>query len=103
MAQFDWLLLAGATVFAALVLVVSHWVPLLNTPGVLKRYIFGVTTLWLAFALWRLPQGDYWTPLGLALIVIVGGGAVMAAYFWDEYVQARKKAEKAEAVDDGLP
>ncbi len=99
--QIDWLLVAAA-LFAGLVLALSHWVPLLNTPGVVKRYIFGVTTLWLAFCLWRLPRGDWQTPAGLAVIIIIGGGAVLAAYFWDEYVTARRKADKAEALDDSL-
>jgi len=105
----DWLYISWAigAAFAAVLLAASHlaarhWVPAPERIHLTNRYTAGTVCLWIGFALWRILNHDWQTPLGLLLICIVGGAIVKLAYHVDYWVLSIRKAEKAEAVDDDL-
>ena len=87
----------GSTV-TILVLAVGHWFPWDLTR--IQAYIYGTAAILLGFTIWRLPLGDWLTPLGLAIIAALGGVAVLLAYGTDKLVQRIRIAEMWEAVDD---
>lgn len=89
-------------VLGALLLVVGHWFPWVQRLPRCAAYAFGTVSLWLGFAVWRLLNGDWVTPAGLLVIVLVGGAAVQAAYVIDGWVLDVRKGRKAAMVDDDL-
>ena len=100
MNQWAWLVVAGCITF--LMLGGLHWMPQRKPLGRIGRYVGGVACLFVGFCIWRLPLGDWQTPLGLAIIIAAGGVAVIGAYEWDEITKDRRKVEKVESTDEGL-
>jgi hypothetical protein len=105
MAIFGWYgigtLLAGA-VLTALLLAVGHWFPWVHKLTRIQAYVYGVVAIFLGFALWRLLNGDWVTPVGLAYIAMTGGAMVWLAYGVDKLVLKIRQAERAEVVDGEL-
>jgi hypothetical protein len=87
---------------AVLLLTTGHWCPLIRGLSRLWAYVYGVASLWVGFALWRLLNGDWRTPAGLLVIAAVGGGIVVAAYRIDGWALAIRQARRAEEMDDEL-
>ena len=93
--------LSLGTLISALTLAVQHWFPMAEKPR-LRSYIMGTSALWIGFALWRFLLGDVWTPLGLAIIDVLGGLTVILAYQIDEASHAKRQANAAQRNDDEL-
>ena len=98
----EWLYLIPAVTLPVLLLAVAHWFPWVRTLPRLWAYRIGTACLWSGFALWRFLVGDWKTPLGLAVICLVGGSAV-AFYWWiDEQIDAvstaMNKADKGDRM-----
>jgi membrane protein implicated in regulation of membrane protease activity len=98
----EWYWLIVAAVITALLLLTLHFAPQRRKLSQTDRYIAGVACLWLGYAVWRLPLGDWQTPIGLAVIIIAGGLAVLGGYEWDDITKDNRKVEKTEATDDRL-
>jgi len=87
-------LIAGA-LLTALVLAVGHWFPWPHTLDRIPAYIYGVISIILGFATWRLLNGDWQTPIGLFLISCAGCSVVWLAYRIDGWVLSIRQARKA--------
>ena len=98
----EWLWLIVAVVVTFLLLSTLHWMPQRKLFGRITRYISGVSCLFVGYALWRLPLGDWQTPIGMAVIIIAGGLAVIGAYEWDEITKNGRKVKKIEAINESL-
>jgi uncharacterized membrane protein YeaQ/YmgE (transglycosylase-associated protein family) len=94
-------LLAG-TIMTALLLAVAHWFPAQKKMGLIWRYVYGVGTIVLGFAIWRLLNGDWRTVVGLIVIASVGGAVVVLAYRYDHLYENAARAALAQAADDEL-
>ncbi len=94
-------LVAGA-LLAALVLAVGHWFPWAWRLSRIQAYVYGVVSIWLGFAAWRLLNGDWVTVVGLGVIAGAGGVTVVLAYRLDGVVRMVRQARKAEGSDDEL-
>lgn len=94
--------LAGGALLTALVLAVGHWFPWPQPLDRIPTYIYGVVSILAGFALWRVLNLDWETPLGLVGISSAGGLIVILAYKVDGWVLAIRKARKAEATDADL-
>ena len=88
----------GLTV-TVLALAVGHWAPW-NLSRLL-RYVYGTGALWLGFAIWRIPTGDWMTPAGFAVLAVVGGGATWLAYGIDSLAHRVSQARMWEEADAG--
>jgi hypothetical protein len=93
---------AIAAIVAALLLALGHWFPWPDKLGRIPAYVYGSASILLAFAAWRLLNGDWHTPLGLAALYLIGYLVVCGAYRIDGWVITWRKAQKAEATDDEL-
>jgi len=93
--------IAGA-VLTGLLLAIGHWFPWPHELTKIQCYVYGTSSIWLGFSLWRGLNGDWITPTGLLGISTVGGLTVILAYKIDKYVLKARKADKAEAADDDL-
>ena len=98
----NWIWLVMGCMVTLTALGVGHYIPKLNEPGRLWRYVYGVGFIYAGFCVWRLPQQDWIAPLGLAAIIGSGGGLVLFLYWWDNLIHEARKGKKAEAVDDDL-
>lgn len=94
--------LAAGALLSVLLLAILHWFPWVRRLPRLTCYKLGVAAIWLGFATWRGLAGDWITPLGLAMIVVAGGLAVIGAYRIDDVVQRLRQAQMAEAIDRDL-
>ena len=94
--------LAIAMTVTALALAVEHWFPYVAKLARLQAYTVGTLTLWAGFSLWRVMNGDWQTPLGLAAICGAGGFTVILGYKIDGWVKRIRQAGMAEKADDTL-
>jgi len=95
--------LGAGALLSALLLAVVHWCPATRKLPRLASYELGAGCLWAGFSLWRGLAGDWVTPLGLAVIIAVGGITVIAGYRIDKWVRRLRQAEMAEEADEELP
>ena len=103
MTQYWPLLSLGiAMTVTVLALAVEHWFPYVGRLARLQAYTVGTVTLWAGFSLWRLMNGDWMTPLGLAAICGVGGLTVILGYKVDTWVKKMRQAGMAEDADGTL-
>jgi hypothetical protein len=102
MSFLGWILLGAGALLTALLLAVFHWVPWLDPARLIRNYILGVAGIVAGFALWRLPQGDWLTVVGLLAITLVGGLVTLAVRGVDRVAQALRREEMAERCDDEL-
>jgi len=91
--------LTGAAL-TALLLFVGHWFPWKAKR--IHAYIYGVASIWLGFAYWRIREGDVAMPASLLALACVAGFAVILAYAVDEIRIALRKARLAERHDPDL-
>ena len=91
-----------AMTITALALAVEHWFPYVGRLARLQAYTVGTVTLWMGFSLWRLMNGDWQTPLGLAAICATGGLTVIVGYKIDHWVKRIRQAGMAEDADGTL-
>ena len=68
----------------------------------IQSYGYGTVAIWIGFAIWRLPVGDWLTPIGLLVLAVLGGITVWLAYSADYVVKRLRQAEMHEAIDDEL-
>ena len=94
--------LAIATVITVLALATEHWFPYVAKLARLQAYTAGTLTLWAGYSLWRLLNGDWQTPLGLAVICGSGGVTVIVGYRIDKWVKKIRQADMAEKADGTL-
>lgn len=91
--------------FTVLLLIIGHWFPWqewLGRPiGRLWAYTYGTATLWLGFTIWRAWHGDLTTPLGLGLICLTGGLAVVGIYRFDAYILSRARRRRHNLANHG--
>lgn len=94
--------LVGATI-STLLLALGHWFPWQAWLGQrlsrLGAYAYGAACLWLGFTIWRAWHNDFTTPLGLALIYLLGGLVVAGAYRFDAYILARARRRRHSLVN----
>jgi len=90
---------AGA-VIACLLLTTGHWMPWQLSR--IWAYVYGVASLWIGFAIWRLPVGDWLTPAGFLVLAVVGGAVVKLAYTTDSITREVREARMRRAVDDDI-
>jgi len=83
-------------------LAARHWSDSGKKPRRLVAYTWGTVILWIAFSAWRLMNGDWFTPLGAAIIDVSGGLAVILSYREDKRTKAIRKAKMAEDADGTL-
>ena len=88
----------AALILAFLHLASIHWSDSGKRPKRLVAYGCGTMALWIAFATWRLANGDWWTPIGLAIIDLAGGLAVILSYREDERAEKRERERKEAAL-----
>ena len=101
MAHPEWLIVGTST--TAFLLLLGHWARCPRPMPRLWRYVYGVASINVGFAIWQfVGEQDWVTVAGLATISAAGGLAVFVAYGWDGVVNAVSKARKAEAADDEL-
>lgn len=99
-AQFEILTFGFGSTVTILLLTTGHWMPW--TLSRIQAYIYGTVAIWIGFTIWRLPLGDWLTPLGFLVISILGGVTVKLAYSTDYVVKRMRQAEMHEAIDDEL-
>lgn len=83
-----------------LFLLVGHWFPWPRPLPRLHAYTYGVGAIIAGVAIWKIPQGDWVTPLGLVVMSAAAGFAVWFGYAVDSTVVRLRKADKAESVLD---
>ena len=94
MTSLEWVRFGAAVAITALALIAEHYYFFGQRLSYLKRYVWGVGTLWAGLAIWLAPAPIFWLSLAFPLF---GGLAVRWAYYDDA---ERNRAIRG-AVDDG--
>ena len=92
------LTLAFGLTVTVLSLAAGHWAPWRLSR--LQCYVYGTGAIWLGFAIWRLPLGDWYTPVGFAILAVGGGAATWLAYGVDGIAKRVSEAEMWREADD---
>ena len=99
--MFELSLYAG-TGLTVLLLLVGHWFPWPRPLSRLWAYAYGVGSILAGLAVWLLVSGQYVVMLGVALVAVAGGVAVVVAYQIDHIVRLMRMGWRAERmIDDG--
>jgi len=101
-AIWRWATLAVGMLVTALALGMGHWFPWVKRLTRIEAYVYGGSSLWLGFAVWRLLNGDWETVVGMLAVDVAGWAAVVGAYKLDGIVRRIRQAHNAEVVDDEL-
>ena len=92
--------LAAGAVLMSLLLLVGHYFNWTRPLSRIQRYVFGVTSILAGFATWRLLDGDWQTPAGLAILSLTAGAVVALAYWWDGVARDIRATQKYKSTDD---
>ena len=92
--------LVRGAIISSLLLTTGHWMPWQLSR--IQAYVYGVASLWIGFAVWRFPVGDWLTPVGFLVLALIGGAVVKLAYTTDSITREVREARMRRMVDDDI-